>query len=95
MQKYLEKPCTRCGKKTVIPPLKNDVRKPNLMVICETCGKKSRYIVHHTGKGDTYSLSPVGRKSRGFVRKIWYVTLEDAKMDAEEHRAALDFWRNR
>jgi hypothetical protein len=93
--KYLEKPCTRCRDRTVIPPLKIDLDKPIILVKCQSCKKTSRYNVVDTKDGQTYYLSPVGRKGRGYVRQSWWVPVEYAGMSADEHRAALDSWHNR
>ncbi len=59
---YLHKRCTRCNAKEVIPPLKKDLCKPRILVLCHNCGKCSRYnVVNHVDGSQGYYLSKWGR----------------------------------
>lgn len=60
--KYLDKLCTRCSAKEVIPPLKKDLNKSLILVTCHNCEKCSRYnVVNHSDDSQGYYLSKWGR----------------------------------
>ena len=89
--KYLELPCTRCGEAKVIPPLKVDLYKPFISVVCDGCKKRSRYHVIPRADGTTtYRLSILGRKGRGLVLVSLRLEPWQAQLGGETVRFALD-----
>src|SRR5688572_13333659 len=86
--KYLSVPCPRpdCGAATLRPPEKPDVR---MYALCDTCKRKSLYIVNHKIDGNSYSVVPIGRSSSNMVKITTWIT----KLQAEELRARSIFPR--
>jgi uncharacterized Zn finger protein len=96
MTKYLDKPCTRCGKAQVIPPAKADLKRVITLVRCEFCGKCSRYnIVDHADKSQSYTLSKWGRGGGDLVRVARWIRREDARLSSAVIRLALDNYKRR
>jgi len=88
--KYLEEPCTCCGKTTVRPPLVREMKKRLILVPCDSCGKHSRYnITDHADGTQGYYLSHHGAKGQGLVQKTWRVFPHQAEIDSETARARL------
>lgn len=95
---YLDKPCTRCGKRTVTPPLKADLAKPRILVPCDSCGKYSRYnIQDHVDGTLGYWLSAWGRRATGndYVRKTVFIKKEQATWSTGKIRRALDSYKGK
>jgi hypothetical protein len=90
---YLTEPCTRCNRKQVLPPNKNEIKKPIILVRCEYCKKASRYnVVDKLDGSKSYWLSKWGRGKGGddlvLVRR--WVRRDQSHLSSFDIRRALD-----
>ena len=91
--KYLDKACTRCDEKTVIPPLKKELGRQPILVKCDSCGKFSRFkVIRKNDNSTSYELRLWGnrknpRKTKRVVRAI---DVRHLGLSSEEINSRLD-----
>ena len=88
---YLEKPCQRCNKHTLLPWEEHGQR---LLSQCDTCGKYMGVsIVDHDDGSQAYTLYIFGGKAREEKRiRSHRLPIRHLNKDTETVITALDYW---